>query len=164
LVIVAFAGGAAIGSLLVRALDTRLTVIIGSVVLTLGVGVSLLAIMMASAAGSYAAAALTGLGFGPAFSGSFRSFAPLAPPDKRSSLLSSVFVVSYLAFGVVVLVAGVAITSYGLFDTTYGYGLVVMAFAALTTIEAYRSHGRTRTAVQPSREPNQVVLIPPLKS
>ena len=164
LVIVAFAGAAAIGSLLVRALDTRLTVIIGSVVLTLGVGVSLLTIMVNSDVGFYAAAALTGLGFGPVFSGSFRRLASLAPPDKRSSLLSSIFVVSYLPFGMAVVAAGVAITYYGLRDTTYGYGLVVMALAVLTTVEAYRSNGRDSTVVQPIPESERENIIPPLKT
>jgi len=88
----------------------------------------------------------------------------LAPPDKRSSLLSSVFAVSYLAFGVPVIIAGVAITYYGLRETVYGYGLVVMALAALTTVEAYRSHERTRKAVQASPESNHLGLIPPLRS
>ena len=76
--------------------------------------------------------------FGAAFTGVFRGLAPLAPPDQRSALLSSIYVVSYLAFSVPAIIAGAAATHYGLRDTTYGYGLAVIVLAALTTIAVSR--------------------------
>ena len=57
------------------------------------------------------------------------------------------------------IIAGVAITYYGLGETTYGYGLVVMALAALTAVEAYRSNHGARKAVRPSPEPGQAGVI-----
>jgi MFS family permease len=153
LVVVTFSAAGVVGSLIVRALNARLTIIIGSIALTTGVGVSLLSITIGSGAGFFVGSLITGLGFGPAFSGAFRSLAPLAPPDRRGSLLSSIFVVSYLAFGIPAVIAGVAITFYGLTDTTYVYGLVVMVLAAVTTIEAYRT--RTRTKITLLTESNK---------
>ena len=100
-----------------------------------------------STAGLYAGSVIAGLGFGPAFSGVFRSLAPLAPPDKRSALLASIYVVSYLAFGVPAIIAGVAVTLYGLRDTTYVYGVVVMALAAITTVAVSRRRASPETAV-----------------
>jgi len=73
-----------------------------------------------------------------AFSAVFRSLAPLAPPDQRAGLLASIFIVVYLAFSVPVLIAGVAVTHYGLRDTTYVYGIVVMTLAAMTAAAVWR--------------------------
>src|SRR3989440_3287278 len=147
MVIVALAGAGAVASTLVRAADPRVIVIRGSLVLIVGVGITLLAVAIGSTAGLYAGSVIAGLGFGPAFSGVFRSLAPLAPPDKRSALLASIYVVSYLAFGVPAIIAGVAVTLYGLRDTTYVYGLVVMALAAITTVAVSRRRASPETAV-----------------
>jgi len=147
MVIVALAGAGAVASTLVRAADPRVIVIRGSLVLIVGVGITLLAVAIGSAIGLYTGSVIAGLGFGPSFSGVFRSLAPLAPPDKRSELLASIYVVSYLAFGVPAIIAGVAVTLYGLRDTTYVYGLVVMALAAITTVAVSRRRAGSETAV-----------------
>ena len=147
MVIVALAGAGAVASTLVRAADPRVIVIRGSLVLIVGVGITLLAVAIGSTAGLYAGSVIAGLGFGPAFSGVFRSLAPLAPPDKRSALLASIYLVSYLAFGVPAIIAGVAVTLYGLRDTTYVYGVVVMALAAITTVAVSRRRASPETAV-----------------
>jgi len=127
LVIVTFAGAASLSSILVRGMSPRLGVIVGSLILIAGLGASLLALTTGSVVGFYAGSVITGVGFGPAWTGAFRALAPLAPPDKRGSLLSSIFVVSYLALGVPVIIAGVAITFYGLREATFAYGVGVMA-------------------------------------
>ena len=103
-----------------------------------GVGLTLVAVAVGSSAGLYLGSALAGVGFGPAFSGVFRGLAPLAPPDQRSAVLASIYVVSCLAFSVPAIIAGVTAASYGLRDTTYGYGLAVIVLAALTTIAVSR--------------------------
>jgi uncharacterized membrane protein len=55
--------------------------------------------------------------------------------------------VSYLAFSVPAIIAGVAAAHYGLRDTTYGYGVVVIVLAAMTTIAvSRRSKAPARTA------------------
>jgi predicted MFS family arabinose efflux permease len=131
----------------VRAADARVIVIRASLVLVVGVGITELAVVLGSAVGLYAGSVLAGLGFGPAFSSVFRSLAPLAPPDKRAGLLASIFIVVYLAFSVPALLAGVAVTHYGLRDTTYVYGLVVMALASLTALTVWRRRARSATAV-----------------
>jgi hypothetical protein len=138
LVIVALTGAGAIASAVARAAPPRLIVARGSLILVAGVGVTLLAIATGSTAGLYAGSVVAGIGFGPSFSGVFRSLAPLAPPQSRSGLLASVYVVSYLAFSIPAIIAGIAVTHYDLRDTTYVYGLVVMALAAVTTVAVWR--------------------------
>ena len=71
--------------------------------------------------------------------------APLAPPDKRSALVALIYVVLYLAFSIPSVIAGVAVTRYGLLNTTYGYGVVVMALAAITTIAVSRQQAGAKT-------------------
>jgi hypothetical protein len=57
----------------------------------------------------------------------------LAEIRERAGLISAVYVVSYLAFSVPALVAGVLATHIGLLHTSFGYGCVValIAFGAL---------------------------------
>jgi MFS family permease len=138
LVIAALFGASAVASASVRAIEPRLIVIGGSVVLMVGVAVTLLAVAVGSAVGLYAGSLVAGLGFGPAFSGVFRSLASLAPPERRGALLASIYIVVYLAFSVPAIIAGVAVTLYGLRETTYAYGVVVMVLAAITAVAVRR--------------------------
>jgi MFS family permease len=146
-VIVALMGAVAVAGTIVRAPDAGVIVIRASLVLVVGIGITELAVVLGSAVGLYAGSVLAGLGFGPAFSAVVRSLTPLAPPDKRAGLLASIFIVVYLAFSVPALIAGVAVTHYGLRDTTYGYGIVVMALATLTAVSLWRRRARSAPAV-----------------
>jgi MFS family permease len=146
LVIVALAGAGALASAVVRGAEARLLVTRGSLGLILGVGITLAAVALDSTAGLYAGSFIAGLGFGPAFSGVFRSLAPLAPPDKRNALVAAIYVVIYLSFSVPAVIAGAAVTRFGLTDTTYGFGLVVMALATVTTVAVSRRKTGAQTA------------------
>ncbi len=137
-VVAALLGAGAIASALVASADPRTIVTRGSLLLVIGVALTLFAVAIGSTLGLYAGSILAGLGFGPAFSGIFRSLAPLAPPDKRGALVASIYVVLYLSFSVPTIIAGIAVGSYGLVDTTYAYGVIVMLLAALTLIAASR--------------------------
>jgi MFS family permease len=138
LVIVALAGAGATASVLVGTAEPRRLIIRGSIVVTVGVAITLAAVAIGSAAGLYIGSAIAGLGFGPAFLGVFRTLAPLAPPDKRGALVASIYVVSYLSFGIPAVIAGVGAASYGLIPTTYAYGAVVIVLAAITTFAVSR--------------------------
>jgi MFS family permease len=138
LVIAALMGAAAVASALVRAADPRVILIRGSLVLILGIGITLIAVAIGSIGGLYTGSVIAGVGFGPAFSGLFRSLAPLAPPDKRGALLATIFIVVYLSFSVPAILAGVAVTYFDLRDTTYVFGFVVMALVAITTVAVAR--------------------------
>jgi MFS family permease len=142
-VIAALLGTAAIASYLSRNADPSTAMIRGSWILALGVGLTLLALWLDSLAGLIVGGATTGVGLGPAFSGVLRSLAPLAPPNRRGSLLAAVYVVVYLSFSVPTIVAGVAVSRFGLRETAYGYGFVVMVLAAVTALAASLQPPRT---------------------
>ena len=54
---------------------------------------------------------------------------PTVGPDERGELFASVFVVSYLAFGIPAVVAGIAAPHVGLATTTYAYGGLVIVLS-----------------------------------
>jgi MFS family permease len=113
-------------------------VIRGSLVLIVGVAVTLAAVALGSNAGLYAGSAIAGLGFGPAFSGVMRSLTPLAPPTERGAFLAAIYIAIYLSFSVPTVIAGITVARYPLRETTYVYGLAVIALAAITTVAVSR--------------------------
>lgn len=64
--------------------------------------------------------------------------APLASAEQRAALLSATYVLIYLSFSVPAMLAGVAVTIFGLEPTAYAYGIAVMALAAFTTVAVSR--------------------------
>jgi MFS family permease len=137
-VIAALAGAGAVASVAARSRPPRAIVVGGSLILVAGVGITLIAVAADSPALLYAGSVVAGVGFGPAFSGVFRSLAPLAQPQARSALLAAIYVVSYLAFSLPAVAAGVAAAHWSLRSTTYVYGVIVMALALATTIAVAR--------------------------
>jgi predicted MFS family arabinose efflux permease len=70
---------------------------------------------------------VAGVGFGASALACFGTFARLAAPAERGELFSVAYVISYLAFSIPAVIAGLASTSFGLRATTLVYGLVVVA-------------------------------------
>ena len=151
LVIVALMGPGALAAAVVRAAEPRLLEMRSLFVLIVGVGITLLAVALGSPVGLYAGSVIAGIGYTPAFSAVFRSLVPLAPPDKRAELIASIYVVAYLAFSIPSFIAGVAVTHYSLRETTYVYGLVVMALSAITAVVLWRRRAIPRAAVGAGR-------------
>jgi MFS family permease len=145
LVIVALTGAGALVSALGLAVSPDLLVARGSLALLVGTAITLLAVATGSAAVLYLGSVVAGAGFGTTFTGVFRSLAPLAPPQSRGALVAAIYVVSYLAFSIPAVIAGVATDDYGIADATYGYGAVVIALAAFTTLAVWRGAHLSRT-------------------
>lgn len=138
LIIFSLMGGGAVAAALLQAVDPQLIVSRGSIILIVGVGLTLLAVLASWPAGLYIGSLVAGIGFGPAFSGIFRSLAMQAPADKRSALISAIYLIIYIAFGIPAVIAGVMVVRFGLRDTTYAYGLVVMILATITLVAVTR--------------------------
>jgi hypothetical protein len=86
----------------------------------------------------FSGSAVAGLGFGPAFAGAFRMLTKGAPVAERAALIAAIYVVSYLAFSLPAIAAGVEVTHAGLRDTATGYAAAIMALAALATLGSLR--------------------------
>ena len=117
---------------------------IGCAALAAGTGLFLLAVGWSSIGLFAAASVVAGAGFGSTFLGSLRSVSQLAEAHQRAGLLSAVYVVSYLAFSVPALVAGLLATHVGLRDTSFSYGGFV-AVLAVGTLAYERLPGRKRS-------------------
>jgi MFS family permease len=114
---------------------------IGIATLAVGSSLFLLAIGTSSIAVFVVASIVAGGGFGSAFLGALRAVSQLAETQERAALLSAVYVVSYVAFSVPALVAGVLTTHIGLRDTALSYGAFV-ALVAVGALALERLNGR----------------------
>jgi MFS family permease len=141
LVIGLFPVSAAAAAVLARDMSASAMTRLGNTVLAIGTGVFLVALGWSSIALFVVAAIVAGGGFGTGFLGSLRSVSQLAEPHERAALLSAVYVVSYLAFSIPALVAGLLTTHIGLRDTSFGYGGFV-ALVAASTLAFGRLNGR----------------------
>lgn len=127
----AFALAGAVGALVLSSLPPQRIRVLGGVALVVGTALFLAGIAAQSLALFVVAGVLAGAGFGSSFLGALRAVTQLAEPHERAALLSAVYVVSYLAFSVPALVAGVLITHLGLRETAVGYSALVLAVAVL---------------------------------
>jgi hypothetical protein len=140
LVLVALYGAGMIGAVSSRNQPAERAMIGGSLVFVVGVGGTVLALVTGSTAAFFAAAVVSGIGFGTAFLGAMATVTRDVAPGGRSGLLSSLFVVSYLAFSVPAIAAGIAVGTVGLMRTAeiYGFGVIVLALIAVVGLVVQR--------------------------
>ena len=81
---------------------------------------------------------VAGVGFGAAGLGAFGTMAALARPTERGAVFALTYVVSYLAFSVPAVVAGVAANVVGLGPTATVYGGVVAALGVVAFVARLR--------------------------
>ena len=102
----------------------------GCVVLFAGALITFAGIAMRAPALLLAGSGVAGLGWGPAFMGSYGAIVTLARPEDRAGLIAAVFTVGFLAFSVPAVIAGVATSRYGLHAIALAYCSVVAVLAA----------------------------------
>ena len=134
LAVFAMAGSGGLTVLLARTTPPRAVLLLATVALIVGVGITLLAIAAGSAAAFFLGTAVAGVGFGGGFQGALRTVVPLAAPHERAGLLSAVYVVCYLAMGLPAVIAGFLVVHVGLLTAAREYGVVVIALAALALL------------------------------
>ena len=139
---------AAVSIYLVRERPPRATLAAGAASLAVGLVITLAGMQWHLTALFFAGTALSGVGFGASFNGAMRSLVPLATALERAGLMASFFVMSYLAFSLPAIVAGLAVGLVGLKPTAMGYGLtlVAMALAALLAMKPWRGFEITSTS------------------
>jgi len=104
--------------------------LVGCLILFGGVAITFGAIATGTAAAFLAGTAVAGVGFGLAFLGAFEMVSALAPPAERAGLVAAIFIVNFLAFSIPAVIAGWAVTRYGLHRTALVYCAVVAALVA----------------------------------
>jgi hypothetical protein len=153
LVIVAMQGMGAVGSVTMRNAAPHTAMTAGCLVFAAGVSGTIVSLATGSGALFFAAAAVSGFGFGAAFLGAVATVTAGVAPGERGGLLSSVFVVGYLAFSIPAVAAGLAAGAVGLAPTAavYGVAVIVLALAAVAGLLRHRRAAERRP--EPRKDP-----------
>ena len=130
-VVAALVLSGAVAVLAVRTRPARAALAGGTAALVIGVSVTLAGVQLHSIAAFFAGSVIAGLGFGAGFNGTLRSLVPLAEAHERAGLMSTFFVLSYLAFSVPAIAAGVLAGHVGLQAASIGYGLLLVAMGCV---------------------------------
>jgi MFS family permease len=133
-VVTVLTGVGALSSYLGRRRSPRQITLYGTTMLAVGTLLTLVALHAESLVGFLLAAVVAGSGFGTSFLGIMRSITPTVGPDQRGELFSSVFVVSYLAFGLPAVAAGFAAPRFGLETTATVYALAVVVLSGAAAL------------------------------
>jgi MFS family permease len=77
--------------------------------------------------------AIAGVGFGASFTASLSLIFPLAAANQRAGVVSVIYIISYVAFGVPIVIAGELAGEIGLVPTVFWYSAVavLLAFVSL---------------------------------
>ena len=155
------AASGAVTVLVLRSAPSRPVMALGMTTLVAGVGITLLAIVLASAGVFLAGAVVAGIGFGAGFQGAIRTVLPLAAAHERAGVLSTLFVVSYLALGLPAVIAGyVVVHGGGLLTSAREYAVAVMILAALAILGLARRPTRQAAATTAGSSPERLVPAP----
>ncbi|MCS4277053.1 MFS family permease [Mycetocola sp. BIGb0189] len=125
--------GAATG-VVTRGMNPRHALLAGLAGLIAGSILVVIAVDIESFALLIIASIVGGIGFGAGFQAPLRMLTATAEPQHRAGLLSAIYVVSYLSFGVPVLIAGALEPVLGLATVATLYGLVMAASALIALI------------------------------
>ncbi|MFJ1766851.1 MFS transporter [Amycolatopsis sp. NPDC088138] len=138
-------GGAAIfclcmaGSLavvLLKGVSAWTAMFYGCAALFVGVGVTAVAIAVTDGPLFIIATVVAGVGFGLAFLGAFRAVGAVTPADERAGTLASLYIVSYLAFSVPIVLAGIAQTHYPAHTVALVFSGAVAVLAGIGAVTA----------------------------
>lgn len=128
-----FASGA-VSAAVVRNRMPRTVMMIGATVLATGVALTLVSVNTGSIALYFVGAVIAGSGWGATFLGAMRTLGELVPQAERGGVFATTFVISYLAFSVPAVVAGLAVHRLGLSTTVQIYGAVVITSALFSVL------------------------------
>jgi MFS family permease len=106
----------------------------GAAGLMAGVAMALAGVHWHSGLLLFGGTVVAGLAFGAAFNASIRHLVSVAKPRERAGVMSSFFILSYLAFSLPAIVAGLLVDYYGLRLTTMAYGFSLIFMAAMSWI------------------------------
>lgn len=152
LVLFVFAVFGSIAVLLMRNTAARTVILIGIVALVLGMVVTLVSVMAESVPGFFVGLALGGVGFGGGFQGSLKTITPLVEAHERASVLSLLYIVCYVGFGLPTVIAGfLVVYAGGLPQTADEYSVAVILLALVALFGVRRATRTTQPAAATGR-------------
>jgi predicted MFS family arabinose efflux permease len=117
-----------------RNVEPQRTMRVGSILVAIGMAGALASVEAGSVVGFFLATGVAGLGFGGGFQGGIRSVVPLAHPHERAGVLSALYVVCYIAFGLPAIGAGVLVEHLGVLSTARSYAAVVIVLSLVAFV------------------------------
>ncbi|MFG3599865.1 MFS transporter [Micromonospora chersina] len=127
--------------LVLRDRAARTVMLTGITALVLGMIITLVSVSADSIAGFFVGLAFGGVGFGGGFQGSLKTVTPLVEAHERASVLSLLYIVSYVGFGLPTVIAGFLVVHGGGLRRTaeeYAVAVIVLAVVALLGLRGTR--------------------------
>ncbi|BBH65841.1 MFS transporter [Actinoplanes sp. OR16] len=134
LVVTLVCGAGAVTSFLLRRMPTPRVLAIAGAGLAAGGVIGVGGLVVESLALAALGSIVSGVGFGAASLASFGTLARIAAPHERGELMAVALVVSYVAFSLPAVIAGVLAGRIGLHETALGYGGAVAVLGAVALI------------------------------
>ncbi|MFT0545267.1 MFS transporter [Allopusillimonas ginsengisoli] len=136
---------AAVSVTLLRTWAPERMLVFGALSLMSGVAITLGGVQAGSVLLFFLGTSIAGIGFGLGFLGALRTLLPVAQPHERAGLMAAFYIMSYLAFCVPAILAGIATGFMGLEPVAIYYGAALIALASIALIGmGFRSHRRTQ--------------------
>ncbi|KAA0022150.1 MFS transporter [Antrihabitans cavernicola] len=148
----------AVGAAVTPRIADRLRRPLGLAALAVGVVLTLAAMLAQTLPLYVVGSAIAGFGFGATFLVVMAAIADETPADQRGQTFATTFVVSYTAFSLPALVAGLAVEWVGLRTTVLGYCVLELVLVAAAML-AGRARTRVTREVPPSL-PDEVIAPP----
>ncbi|WNV87886.1 MFS transporter [Umezawaea sp. Da 62-37] len=128
-----FAAGVA-GTVVSTVLPPRLREWFGYGTLAAGVLLTIEAMLMGALPLYVVGSVVAGIGFGAVFRFAVSALGEAAPAAQRGQVFATMYIVSYLAFSVPALAAGLAVVRFGLKPTAVVYGALEVALVLLAAV------------------------------
>ena len=144
----AVTGTGGVTALLLQNTEAHRALLFGSTALILGSALTVISTLTHFLPGVAVGAVVAGSGFGAGFQAPVRLVLGTAPDTERAGLISAIYVVCYVSYGLPALVAGLVVPWLGLSTVITLYGLVVVIAAATALVQqtGYRPSRRVATA------------------
>ncbi len=129
-------GASAVAQIAGTRISPQRAVALGCAILTVGMGILVVALHYSSLAGLIIAAVVAGIGQGISFSRGLAAVAERTPAERRAEVSSTYFVVAYIAISIPVIGEGFAAQAWGLRTggTVFAIAVGVLALVCLTAI------------------------------
>jgi hypothetical protein len=130
-VVFALCGSGGLAVLAAKTIAARAAMLWGCAGLFVGVGMTAVAIASGAITLFLIGSVIAGVGFGIAFLGAFRALTAVATPAERAGTIAVMYIVSYLAFSVPIVLAGVAEVHFSSHDVALVFSSAVAVLAGL---------------------------------
>ncbi|WGW11184.1 MFS transporter [Saxibacter everestensis] len=133
-----FAVSGIIASVLLHRSSARVVSVYGTSALGIGTALNLGALALHSFPAYLVTVAVVGTGFGTAFMGVLKTLMPRVDPAERAAVMAVIYTVSYLAFGVPTIIAGLLVPLISLQGAMMALGAVIGVLCAVATVKRIR--------------------------